>query len=226
MTRPIPRLRGPHHWQEVPIEPADEPLVGVAEIGGRVWEDPRLHTARVADAPPACWVRQGVAERIARAAEALPDGLGLLVWDAHRSLRTQAALYDGYLTELLVVHPDWPADALEEAAARYLDPPTRSLHFPPLHVTGGAVDLTLADADGRALDLGASYDPVVPETAAADLDRDEGPSRALRRTLHWAMADQGFTGHAHEWWHFDHGDQLWGLIRGLPARYGAAERPE
>ena len=50
-----------------------------------------------------------------------------MVWDGYRPIATQAALYDTYLDELTMVHPDWPADALEEAAARYVTPPSRSL---------------------------------------------------------------------------------------------------
>ena len=33
------------------------------------------------------------------------------------------------------------------------------------------------------------------------------------------MSAQGFTAYAEEWWHFDHGDQFWGLVTGRPARY-------
>ena len=39
------------------------------------------------------------------------------------------------------------------------------------------------------------------------------------------MSEQGFTAYAEEWWHFDLGDQFWGLVRGRPARYAGAEPP-
>ena len=39
------------------------------------------------------------------------------------------------------------------------------------------------------------------------------------------MSDQGFTAYHEEWWHFDYGDQFWGLATGRPAIYGAAEPP-
>ena len=104
-----------------------------------------------------------MAERLARARAGLPDGLSLVVWDGYRSIETQAALYDAYLDELTMVHPDLPADALEEAASRYVTPPSRSPAAPPPHLTGGAVDLTLADGDGGPLDLGTDFDAFVPE---------------------------------------------------------------
>src|SRR5581483_7737686 len=101
--RPIPALRGPDGWREVPIEPVDEPLVRVGDIGGRVGEDPRYHLRGLPGALESCWLREAVAERLARAAASLPDGLRLLVWDGYRNLETQAALYRGYLDELMLV---------------------------------------------------------------------------------------------------------------------------
>jgi zinc D-Ala-D-Ala dipeptidase len=222
---PIPALRGPGGWREVPIEPVDEPLVRVADLGGRVDEDPRYHLMGLPGTLPSCWLREGVAERLAGASAALPDGLRLLVWDGYRTLETQAALYRSYLDELVLVHPDWPADALEDAAARYVTPPRPDPSSPPPHLTGGAVDLTLADGDGRPLDLGTPFDAFVPEAGALALEGTDCHARELRRTLFWTMAASGFTAYVEEWWHFDHGDQFWGAVCGRPARYAAAALP-
>lgn len=223
--RPIPELTPTDGWREVPIEPREEPLVRVADIGGRVHDDPRYHAEGLPGAMPHGWVRAGVAERLAAAAAGLPGGMTLVVWDGYRPIATQAALYDAYLHELAMVHPDWPADALEDAAARYVTPPSRSAVAPPPHLTGGAVDLTLGDPEGRPLDLGTDFDAFVPEAGARALEDAPGPARDLRRTLFWAMAGQGFTAYLEEWWHFDHGDQFWGLATGRAAFYAAAGRP-
>jgi D-alanyl-D-alanine dipeptidase len=224
--RPIPRLRTTLGWREVPIEPVDEPLVRVADIGGRVAEDPRYHRLGLPGARAQCWVREGVAVRLERAARSLPDGVMLVVWDAHRTLATQAALYRAYVAELAALHPDWPAEAVEEEAARYVTPPDPSPSAPPPHLTGGAVDLTLAVGDGRQLDLGTPFDAFVPEAATRALEATDSPARELRRLLFWAMSAQGFTSYAEEWWHFDYGDQFWGLIAGRAARYEGVAAPE
>ena len=115
--------------------------------------------------------------------------------------------------------------ALEEAAARYVTPPSRSLVAPPPHLTGGAVDLTLGDGDGRPLDLGTDFDAFVEEAGSRALEDVPGAARDLRRELFWSMHDQGFTAYHEEWWHFDHGDQFWGLATGRAAIYGAAPAP-
>jgi D-alanyl-D-alanine dipeptidase len=224
--RPIPPLASTHGWRWVPIDPVDEPLVRVADIGGAVLDAPQYHLRGLPGASSRGWLREGVAERLARAAAALPDGLTLVVWDGYRPIATQAALYDGYLAELAMVHPDWPADALEEAAARYVTPPSRSPDAPPPHLTGGAVDLTIGDGDGRPLDLGTDFDAFGPETGARALEDVPGRARDLRRLLFWAMSEQGFTAYLEEWWHFDLGDQFWGLVSGRPARYPGADPPE
>lgn len=224
--RPLPAMVPNHGWRDVPIEPVDEPLVPVADIGPRVFDVPRYHRDGLPGALARNWIREGVAERLARVAASLPDGLSLVVWDGYRPYETQAALFGGYVDELALVHPDWPADAIEDAAARYVTPPSRSQVAPAPHLTGGAVDLTLGDGDGRPLDLGTDFDAFVPEAGARALEGTPGAARDHRRLLFWAMAAEGFTAYVEEWWHYDHGDQFWGLVTGRPARYGPAERPE
>ena len=226
MPRPIPELRGNHGWRHVTIEPVDEPLVAVADIGGNVAEDPRYFAMGLPGARPRCHVRTGVATALAAAASSLPDGLGLLVWDGYRSLETQQALFNGYLNELIAIHPDWPADLLEDEAARYVTPPSRSAVAPPPHLTGGAVDLTLVGASGEPLDLGTDFDAFVDAAGARALEGTPSDARDNRRILYWAMASAGFTPYVEEWWHYDLGDQFWGLQSGQTARYGAAAPPQ
>ena len=189
--RPIPLLAPTDGWREVPIEPVDEPLVAVAEIGPRVHDDPRYHAMGLPGAVPRGWVREGVAERLAAVADSLPDGRSLVVWDGYRTIETQAALYHGYLEELAMIHDDWPAEALEVAASRYVTPPSRTLSAPPPHLTGGAVDLTLGDGDGRPLDLGTGFDAFVP---AAARPRPGGDARARARPPAHALLGDGRPG--------------------------------
>lgn len=222
---PIPPFRSTAGWREVPIAPVDEPLVAVDEIGGRVRDDPQYVQWGLPGALPRSWVRADVGERLERAAASLPAGLTLVVWDGYRPLATQASIYGTYLDELSALHPDWPADALEAAAARFVTPPSADPGAPPPHLTGGAVDLTLGDRHGRPLDLGTEFDAFVPHAGAHALEDTPGPAREHRRILFWAMAAQGFTAYAEEWWHFDHGDQFWGLVTARPARYLGADPP-
>jgi D-alanyl-D-alanine dipeptidase len=199
--------------------------VPVEAIHGRIVDRAQYHAWGMAGSLPRSWVREGVAARLARVAQALPEGFTLVVWDAYRPLAVQAALFETYLAELIAVHSDMPADALEHAAARYVTPPSRSVMAPPPHLTGGAVDLTLGFADGRVRDLGTQFDAFVPEAETHAFEGVDSPIRELRRLLYWSMRAEGFTNYAEEWWHFDYGDQFWGLVTGHPAIYGPAHGP-
>ncbi len=225
MLPPIPRLRRTDGWRDVAIEAREEPLVRVSDIGGGVRDDAQYHRLGFPGALSDSWLREGAAERLARAAASLPRGYTLVVWDGYRTIETQSALFGRYLDELVALHPDWPAEVLEEAVARYVTPPSRSPLTPPPHLTGGAVDLTLGDGDGRALDLGTVFDAFVSEAGARAAEGKPSPARDLRRLLFWTMHGQGFTAYIEEWWHFDLGDQFWGLVTGRPAYYPGADPP-
>ncbi|MEQ9093012.1 MAG: M15 family metallopeptidase [Miltoncostaeaceae bacterium] len=223
--RPIPPMAGTEGWRDAPLDPVDEPLVAVAALHTRIHDVPRYHAAGLAGALPAGWVRRGVGERLVAALDDLPADVGLTVWDGYRPHATQSALFNTYVDELALVHPDWPADALEEAASRSVTPPSRTRVAPPPHLTGGAVDLTLCDRDGVPLDLGTDFDAFVPQAGARALEDVPGPARDNRRRLFWALSAQGFTNYIEEWWHYDLGNQFWGHVTGGVARYGPAPDP-
>jgi len=222
---PIPPLHANDGWRDVPITPTDEPLVPVDAIDGRIIDRAQYHAWGLPGSLPRSWVREDVATRLGRVARGLPEGFTLVVWDAYRPLTVQSALFSAYLAELIAVHPEMPADALEHAAARYVTPPSRSVLAPPPHLTGGAVDLTLGFADGRVRDLGTDFDAFVPEAETHAFEHVDAPTRELRRLLYWSMRAEGFTNYSEEWWHFDFGDQFWGLVTGHPAVYGPAPPP-
>ena len=224
-ARPIPPMRSNRGWQDAPLEPVDEPLVRVTGASPRIVDRAEYHRWGIHGAMPRSWLRADVAARLGRAADGLPGGMTLVVWDGYRPLAVQAHLFRTYLLELAAVHPDMPADALEEAASKYVSMPSRSVLCPPPHLTGGAVDVTLGDAAGEPLDLGTAFDAFVPEAEAHALEDAPGPQRDLRRLLHWAMHDEGFTNYAEEWWHYDHGNQFWAQVTGQTAVYGPADVP-
>jgi D-alanyl-D-alanine dipeptidase len=221
----IPALPSNDGWREVDITASDEPLVPVDAIDTRIIDRAQYHAWGLPGSLERSWVREGVAGRLVRVARGLPNGYTLVVWDAYRPLEVQAALFNAYLAELIAVHPGMPADALEFAAARYVTPPSRSVMAPPPHLTGGAVDLTLGFADGTVRDLGTSFDAFVPEAETHAFEQVDSPVRELRRRLYWAMHAEGFTNYPEEWWHFDFGDQFWGLATGQPVIYGPARGP-
>ncbi len=213
---PTSRL-APH---EVRIEEGGEPLVDLAEAGLVV--DAAYHRLGYTT-EPRLRARRGIAERLRRVDAALPHGWRLRIWDAWRPRAVQRALYQAFRRQLAARHPDWDEAALETELHRFVAPPDRGPGHVPPHLTGGAVDLTLQDAEGRELDLGSAFDELSARapTAAPGL---LPAARANRDVLVRAMAEAGFVNWPDEWWHWGCGDPLSAALRGdAVARYGAIE---
>jgi len=177
-------------------------------------------------------VRSSVLSRLAQAQNHLtqhPDSeigsIHLLVFDAWRPVSVQAFMVEHAVREeckrrgLEPTRSDW-SRALEEVqreVGRFWAPPSDNLCTPPPHSTGGAIDLTLADALGAPLAMGGEIDAIGPESLpdhhASSAKSNPQSSEALwhrrRCTLRAAMNHAGFVRHPNEWWHFSYGDQLW-----------------
>lgn len=131
------------------------------------------------------------AQRAARA-----EGLDLLVWDAARPQRA---------VDRFVAWSEEPEDGL-----------TKEAHYPNLdkrdligeyvarrsgHSRGGAVDLTLTDAEGEPLDMGGAFDLMDARShhGAKGLTRAQAKCRARLRLI---MERAGFKAYESEWWHY------------------------
>jgi D-alanyl-D-alanine dipeptidase len=135
-----------------------------------------------------CRLRRAVAERLARVQAALArDGYGLLVWDCYRPFTVQERFWQ--------LVPD----------ARYVAQPVRRDGVPvegSKHNRGAAVDLTLVDANGTALEMPTDFDDFSPR-AHRDAASASPQARANAQRLEAAMVAAGFTPLPTEWWHFD-----------------------
>ena len=246
--RPIPDLgrakaaRTGYRQHPVDIKNSlySEPLVDLADYA----IDGLNHFSR-ADNPPyhrafpgaisRLLLRRRVAERLAAVDTVLQGaGLKLFVHDAWRPTAVQAYAHDIWMPERLKARdPTLEGAALIEAVEQYWARPTTDPASPSPHLTGGAVDLTLASThSGQCLFMGSIFDDV---TAIAHTDHYEmfdpvsysdEEARANRRRLYWAMTDAGFANQPFEWWHYSWGDQMWAKLTGVEAAfYGAASLP-
>ncbi|WJV50960.1 M15 family metallopeptidase [Streptomyces flavofungini] len=201
----------------IPVLERGEPLVDVRGETALLVDD-RLKDPENAFA----YLREGVVERLLQAQTLLPDGLRLLFVEGYRPLSLQRTYFEEYEEELRALHPDWPAGPIHAAASRYVSPPAIAPHS-----AGAAVDLTLADTDGREQDLGTAMNASPEESAGAcytDADNISAEARENRRILGAALTAVGLVNYPTEWWHWSLGDRYWALATGAErAYYGPRE---
>lgn len=188
---------------------------------------------RIEGSIPGLWLRQSAAQRLAAVNATLArQDLELFVFDAWRPRAVQAYFHDVWMPKQLKrLRPELAGEDLRCEIERYWAAPTKGEESPAPHATGGAVDLSIRWRAGELLWMGSLFDDA---TELAHRDRFErrgeamgfsdAEARANRRLLHWAMNEQGFSGHTEEWWHFSWGDQMWAAAMGEKAAYyGPAE---
>lgn len=187
------------------------------------------------------WCRKTVAEKLAQVNKNLAGyGLELFVLDAWRSIECQQALWRYFVGRAKQLYPRAGEAFWNEYAAKYCSDPRRfkanDERTWTVHVTGGAIDLTLRrKKTGELLFMGAIFDDASNVSSTAYFEPKPQNESALearrnRRLLYHSMIEAGFTNYPAEWWHFDYGDQMWSLMRGgttaaFPAFYGPALLP-
>lgn len=177
-----------------------------------------------------CHLRTSVYRRLLKAASLLPDDLRLVVLDGWRPYSVQQHLFDTLVNLMEHADPSCPSDQRLIDARNLVSPPSILNSSPSPHLTGGAVDVTLANQYGEMLDMGSLFDEASPVSYTASLEEIEHPTpvqlsaRRNRRILYNVMQYSGFTNLPSEWWHFDYGDQLWAWYTQSPkAIYGATD---
>lgn len=141
----------------------------------------------------------------------LPSGIKLLIIEGYRPLSLQKEYFEEYINELKKKYPDWPEEKLNIEASKYVAPPS----IIPPHSTGGAIDLTLCNSEGRELDMGTSINTNPEESDNACFTGAENISKGARENrniLIDAMTKHGFINYPTEWWHWSYGDRYWAYM--------------
>lgn len=200
----------------IPVVESHEEL-----LDARTVPELRVDTLMRDDAGDYAHLRAGVLDRLLHAQTLLPNGFRLLLVEGYRPPPVQLSIFESYADTLRAANPDWPADHVRTMASRYVSPPEIAPHS-----AGAAIDLTLADADGTALDMGTVINATPEESDGACYTAATTISDAARRnrnTLGAALAEAGLVNYPTEWWHWSYGDRYWARETGAPtARYGPA----
>lgn len=150
-------------------------------------------------------VRESVKVILERASKNLPSGYQLVVWETYTPKSLQESLRKKTLTESDMVGIS--------------------------HMTGGAVDVSLADREGNLLEMGTELNHGAPQNKTTlyfeELEKEgeeftaaDRKIRDNRRILYSAMSEAGFVNNPLAWFHWDYGNQWWASAVGKDAFYG------
>ena len=207
----------------VDFEEKNEALVDITALGDpKILTDFAYYRQGIPGAVRQCLVRESVAERLLRAARALPEVLCFKIYDAWRPFAVQQYLYEQYRQQVKKANPGMAEEAIDRLTQNFVSYPQRDRIHSPVHSTGGAVDLTLAAADGTELNMGTAFDSFSEKAHTAyfeDAACADPEIRQNRRMLYHILCREGFTNLPTEWWHFDYGDRFWAHYTDSRAMY-------
>lgn len=220
--------------RKIKIKDNGEDLIPMSLVPEKIIVRSQYYLQGIKGALPECYIREGNLKRLIEAADMLPAGYRLLIFDGWRPEKVQVNIYKKYLKELKENMPKKTDDELKEIAEKFVARPSQREKSPSPHITGGAVDLTIVDDRGMTLDMGTGFDETTNRTYTRyyedllkkekALTSREGKILKNRRQLFGIMSDVGFINYPNEWWHYDYGDQLWAYIKKEDnARYGKAK---
>ncbi|MEH6445696.1 MAG: M15 family metallopeptidase [Oceanospirillaceae bacterium] len=149
-------------------------------------------------------VRIMVKEKIEQAAKQLPKGLCLMVFEAYRSIERQQMMWDAVYQNVQLASPHFNAQQIYDEAAKWISPPDG---FGSGHLSGAAIDVTLATPQRDLVDMGTGVQEfnslTVTKAAVSQKVKDN------RDILVSCLQSQGLINYPQEWWHFSYGDRLW-----------------
>lgn len=128
-----------------------------------------------------CFLRFKTVKALVKAnTKFIKKGYYIKIYDCYRPLDIQKRMWK------IVSNPEYVADPAKGS----------------IHNRGGAVDITLVDADGKELDMGTSFDFFGPEASHYfdNLSDEVKQNRALLKRI---MKKSNFNSFDSEWWHYN-----------------------
>lgn len=171
-----------------------------------------------------CLVRKSVLKKLKDAKNYLPKGITFKIWDAYRPLSLQKEIFKKYKSEIIKIFSLENLNEKDQTSiiSKYVSLPNNNENIPPLHTTGGSIDLTLAYEDTKKeLDIGVNFDEFSNLTKSSIFEQ-KGMNKNIRknrRILYNSMIKAGFTNLPSEIWHYDYGNRAWAFYKNTKAMY-------
>lgn len=195
-----------------PIVENKEPLIKIEPIENRLFIRPSYFEQHIPNSLNAIYLRQQAAKQLIQALSTLPKDYSFILYDGFRPLQVQSFLFESVQSEIQKNNPHWTTEQIRKETLKYVAFPSIKKDYPAPHLTGGAIDLTLGNSFGQALDLGTAFDETNFKSATTYFEAHPNENREAfknRRILFHSMTDVGFQNYEEEWWHYDFGNVTW-----------------
>ena len=217
--KPIPNIEEPQRYSESSFLDSKFVELTTNELFEIQMQYPLL---KMENAEERCLVRNEVYRMLVEAAHLLPRGYKLKVLDAWRTFALQHELYALYAANITREFKleECTNDQKRAVIRKFVSEPVYDRNVPPVHTTGGAVDVSILDPEGVELDMGTEFDAFTDKTYTSYFENKKNDTiKRNRRLLYSIMTESGFTNLPSEWWHFDYGDMFWAYYKKKPAIY-------
>lgn len=137
------------------------------------------------------------------------DNYRIKLFDAYRSINKQKDVWNNALKETKKENPNLNEEEIIRITTLKVANPTNGIGG---HQTGGAIDITLLDKNGKELDMGSNYLEHIPQTKTYCKDLTD-IQRKNRNYLLEKMKKLDFVNFPTEWWHYCYGDKMWAAYK-------------
>lgn len=216
---PFPEREWSSDVKQTPIKECGEKMVPMSYAPGRILVRPQYYLQGLDGALSETFMRESVYMRLIEAAEKLPRGYHIIVYDAWRPQIVQRSLFEAMRKRVRAKNTGMSDEEVKNATMKYVALPTEDKSKASPHSTGGAVDLTVADENGIVLDMGSGFDDLSEKAGTAYFEKKiergitlsdkEREAAENRRALYHLMKNAGLENYSDEWWHYEYGDQNW-----------------
>lgn len=158
------------------------------------------------------FLRKTIVERLNDAQNILPKDYHLLIVDPLRTENMVWKLYKRYFEKAKKEKPELSDKKIDLWLRNFLAMPDDPV--PPGHMTGGAVDIILANNEGQPIPMEIDYKIIPKEkqgfTFCQGLPKEIEENRKI---LHDTLTKIGFHNYFREYWHYSYGDPYWAVRR-------------
>lgn len=157
---------------------------------------------------PRIRAQAALARRLLRAQKKLPAGYRFKIWDCYRTFNIQQKMLRSFTERIAKLYPHATKKEREKLVLLFGGQALPKVLRTDTHRHGGAVDLTIVDAQGHELAMGTDHDDLTDRAATKYFEKTKHRSkqaalmRKNRRLLARILTSVGLRNYSREWWHW------------------------